>query len=166
MRLGVISDTHGHLQRTMDAVRVLESLEVDRLIHCGDIGSPAIAYLLEDWPTDYVDGNVDHDTEELAEAIAASGGTFHGRFADLELAGVRIAVLHSDDARRFRDTIASARWQLVCYGHTHAADLREEQGVWVLNPGALYRTARPSVAIVELPALEIHHVEVSAAGGH
>lgn len=160
MRLGVISDSHGHVERTLAAVRMLESLQVERVIHCGDIGSPAIAPLLNAWPTDYVDGNVDHDTEELAEAATAHGGTFHGRFADLELAGVRIAVIHSDDGRRFRETIDSGRWQLVCYGHTHQADLRDHNGVLVLNPGALYRTAIPSLAIVELPELEIHTIKI------
>ena len=160
MRLGVISDSHGHIERTMAAVRMLESLEVDRVIHCGDIGSPAIAPLLNAWPTDYVDGNVDHDTEELAAAAAANGGTFHGRFADLAFEGVRVAVLHSDDSRRFRETIASGDWQLVCYGHTHQADLREVGGVKVLNPGALYRTAVPSLAIVDLPSLAIEHIKI------
>ena len=160
MRIGVISDTHGHVERTMRAVRMLTSLEVERVIHCGDIGSPSIPPLLDGWPTDYVDGNVDHDTNDLSQAITAAGGVFHGRFADLEIAGIRIAVLHSDDQRRFQDTIANGSWPLVCYGHTHIAKLEEVQAVKVLNPGALYRTAMPSLAIVDLPSLKIHHVNV------
>ena len=38
MRLGVISDTHGMLRPTVTDVFG----EVDRIIHCGDVGSPYI----------------------------------------------------------------------------------------------------------------------------
>jgi len=160
MRIGVISDTHGRAERTLAAVRMLESLDVERVLHCGDIGSPQIPPLLSQWRVDYVSGNVDHDTRELAAAVADSKGTFHGRFADLEIEGVKIAVLHSDDQRRFRETIAAGDWQIVCYGHTHVADLKEENGVWVLNPGALHRTRQPSIAVIDLPEIEIHQIAV------
>ncbi|MGH8164977.1 MAG: metallophosphoesterase family protein, partial [Rhodanobacteraceae bacterium] len=39
MRIGVVSDTHGHALNALDAVRLLESLDVELVIHCGDIGS-------------------------------------------------------------------------------------------------------------------------------
>lgn len=160
MRFGVISDTHGHLPRTRAAAHMLESLEVEAVLHCGDIGSPAVPPLLDAWPTHYVLGNVDHDAQDLARAIEASGGVFHNRIARLEWEGVAIAMLHSDDARLFHQTIAGGEYQLVCYGHTHQAKLHHEGSTAVLNPGALYRTAQPSIAIVDLPALEIHHVAV------
>ena len=38
MRIGVISDTHGQVANTLAAVRMLESLEVQAVLHCGDIG--------------------------------------------------------------------------------------------------------------------------------
>jgi predicted phosphodiesterase len=76
MLLAVISDTHGHVEYTLQAVLKLESLDVDRVIHCGDIGSAAIPPLLARWPVDYVLGNVDRDSESLRRAIeAASRGT-------------------------------------------------------------------------------------------
>ena len=42
MRLGVVSDSHGHVDCTRPAIRMLESLQVDRVLHCGDIGSAAV----------------------------------------------------------------------------------------------------------------------------
>jgi uncharacterized protein len=111
LRLGVISDTHGQLRSTQDAVRMLESLEVERVLHCGDIGSAAIPELLAAWPVDYVLGNVDHDAGPnamtLQRAIAAAGGALHGRWAALELAGLRIAILHGDNAPQLQTAIAS-----------------------------------------------------------
>ena len=155
MRLAVISDTHGHVAYTTEAVRLLQTLDVERVIHCGDIGSAAIPPLLAPWPTDYVLGNVDRDESALRRAIEAAGHRLHGRFSSLDLEGRRIAFLHSDDLRLFRETIRSGEWDLVCYGHTHKADSRHEGRTLVLNPGALYRAAQHSVAVVTLPEMEV-----------
>ncbi|HEX5104532.1 MAG TPA: metallophosphoesterase [Pirellulaceae bacterium] len=160
MRIGVISDTHGHVTNTLAAVRLLESLDVEAVLHCGDIGTPEIPKLLATWPTHFVFGNCDHETGELKEAISAAGLTCHGRFADLELGGRKIAVLHSDDARRFRETIFSGRYDLVCYGHTHEAESHREGQTLVLNPGALYRAQPHTLAVVNLPTMEVEIVTV------
>jgi len=158
MLLGVVSDSHGHREFTMRAVRMLDSLEVDVVIHCGDIGSVEIAGLFSAWPAHFVFGNVDNNHEELRDAIEAAGQTCHGLAGQLEFEGRKIAFLHSDDALKFRETIESGDFDLVCYGHTHRALLEDQGGVLVLNPGALFRAARKSLAIVELPSLEIQHI--------
>lgn len=160
MRLGIVSDTHGHVPYTQAAIRLLASLGVERVLHCGDIGSPEIVPLFAAWPTDFVFGNCDGDRPALAEAIAAAGQTCHDEFGALEIEGRRIALLHSHDGRRFRDAIASGDWDLVCYGHTHLAAIDRRGPTLVLNPGALYRAQPHSLAVVELPALEAAIVEL------
>ena len=154
MRLGVVSDSHGHVELVRPAIRMLESLEVDVVLHCGDIGSAAVVNLFKAWPTHFVFGNCDADRQGLAAAIQSAGQTCHGEFGELELEGRRIALLHSDDRRRFQDAINSGQWDLVCYGHTHTAAIQRHGKTLVLNPGALYRANPHSLAIVELPAVE------------
>jgi putative phosphoesterase len=154
MRLGIISDTHGHVQRTRPAVRMLESLDVDAVLHCGDIGSIAVVELFAAWPTHFVFGNCDTGLEEFASAIGRLGQTCHGLFGDLELDGVRVALLHSHEQRRFRQTIDSGDYGLVCYGHTHVAAVDRHRDTLVLNPGAIYRATPHSIAVVDLPAVE------------
>ncbi|MCI0359175.1 MAG: YfcE family phosphodiesterase [Planctomycetaceae bacterium] len=156
MRIGVISDTHGHIANTLAAVRMLESLQVEQVLHCGDICSPQIPRLLKAWPTHFVFGNCDHseDLAELRAAIAAAGLACHERFAALELASRKIALLHSDDARRFREVQTSGEYDLVCYGHTHVAEMHHERKTLVLNPGALYRATPHSIAVVDLATME------------
>lgn len=156
MRIGVISDTHGHLENTRDAVRMLESLDVKRVLHCGDVGSPQIPAMLAAWPTHFVFGNCDHGAEliEMRQAIAAAGLSCHERFGVLELAGRKIALLHSDDVRLFRQVITSDEYDLVCYGHTHQAEHHRMGKTLVLNPGALYRATPHSIAVVDLKTME------------
>lgn len=159
MRIGVVSDTHGHTINTQAAVRRLESLEVERVIHCGDVGNDEIVGLFSRWPTHFVCGNVD-DPRQLRAAAAAAEQTFHEAFGSLELAGRRIAFLHGDDGPLLRQTIAGGQHDLVCHGHTHVAKLIRQATTLVLNPGALYRAARHSIALVELPSLEATIIHV------
>jgi predicted phosphodiesterase len=49
----------------------------------------------------------------------------------------------------------------VCYGHSHAFSNKHEGPTVALNPGALSRTSYPSVAVVDLPSLEVTRVPVS-----
>jgi uncharacterized protein len=160
MRLGILSDTHGHVELTRPAVRMFESLDVHTVLHCGDIGSVAIVELFAAWPTHFVFGNCDYDHHQFAAAIGQAGQTCHGLFGDLELAGVRIALLHSHERRRFRETINSGNYGLVCYGHTHVAASDRHGGTLVVNPGAIYRADPHSVAIVDLPAVEATIIEL------
>jgi uncharacterized protein len=154
MRLGIISDTHGHVANTRPALRLFESLDVHTVLHCGDIGSPEIVELFTPWPTHFVFGNCDENTAELTTAIEAAGKRCHGQFGDLTLDGIRVALLHSHDRRRFRQTVDSGGYRLVCYGHTHVAAIDHRGDTVVLNPGAIYRANPHSVAIVDLPAVE------------
>ena len=154
MRLGVVSDSHGHVDLVRPAIRMLESLEVDRVLHCGDIGSAAVVEMFAPWPTDFVFGNCDMNREELAAAIKRAGQTCHGAFGNLEIAGKRVALIHSDDRRRFQEAIRSGDWDLVCYGHTHIAASEQIGDTLVLNPGALYRANPHSLAVVEMATLE------------
>jgi putative phosphoesterase len=152
MLLGVISDTHGHVPFTQAAVRMLESLEVETVIHCGDIGSADIVSLFALWPAHFVFGNVDYDRRGLRAAISSCGQTCHETFGELTLAGRRIAFLHGDDEERLDETIASQDYQLVCHGHTHVARREQRGATLILNPGAVYRADPHSVAVVELPS--------------
>jgi len=154
MRIGVISDTHGHVQNTLAAVQKLEALAVSAVLHCGDIGSSEIPPLLSGWPAHFVFGNCDHDHDSLRAAIEKAGLACYGSFGNLELAGRRIALIHSHDARLFQRVCGGGEYDLVCYGHTHQADQRRERKTLVLNPGALYRATPHSVAVVDLTTLE------------
>lgn len=160
MRLGIISDTHGHVELTRPAVRMFEILEVDAILHCGDIGSIEVVELFIAWPTHFVFGNCDYDTAELAAAIRKAGQTCHGLFGDLEFGGVRVALLHSHERRQFRQTIDSGDYKLVCYGHTHVAAIDRRGETLVVNPGAIYRAEPHSIAVVELPAVEATIIEL------
>ena len=160
MRLGIVSDTHGNVENTQQAVRLLESLEVDAVLHCGDVGGEEIVRQFHKWPTHFVFGNCDYDQAGLAKIITDANQHCYGLFGDLEFDGVRIALLHSHERQRFQQVLDDPGYQMVCYGHTHLVDERRVGDKLILNPGALYRAATHTLAIVDLPERQATIVEL------
>ena len=155
MLLGIVSDTHGDVPNTRDAIGVLESFEVGAVIHCGDIGSCEVVPLFSAWSTNYVLGNVDQNAKALEAAIQRQQHVLHGRFGHLTLEGRNIAFLHGDDTRRLRDTIESGQWDLVCCGHTHVAKVQRSGSTLVVNPGAVHRAQPHSLAVIDLATMDV-----------
>lgn len=153
MKLGVISDTHGDVRLTQRALDILDAHQVDLVLHCGDVGYEVVP-LFDGRRLHLVAGNTD-DLEGLHEVIIDPLHTFHGQIGELEFEGCRIAFLHGHDVALLRHTIQSGRWNIVCHGHTHAASETRDGATLVINPGAVSRTAFPSVALIELPSMEV-----------
>jgi putative phosphoesterase len=160
MRIAVVSDTHGHTSSTRAAVQLFAREQVSVVLHCGDIGSEDVIPLFAGWPTHFVFGNVDHDEGQLGQVIEQAGQICHARFGTLELAGRRIAWLHSDDRDLFDDTVNADEWDLVFYGHTHVAEQHQVGRTLVLNPGALFRATPHTFAVVDLTTMQARHVPV------
>jgi len=163
MRIGVVSDTHGHVEFALPAVERLRQENVEQVLHCGDIGSPQIVQLFAEWPTHFVFGNTDYGYEPLITAMSGLGHTCHELFGDFELAGRRIALLHGHERWRLSEAISSGDYDLVCSGHTHQKNLQRAGGTTVLNPGALYRASEHTIAIVDLATMTVEHLTVDAA---
>jgi len=161
MLIGVISDTHGDVTRTRDALNTFAVHGVERIIHCGDIGTHAIIEEYGRWPTHFVAGNVDGDCEFLRPRIEELGQTYCGEFGSVDWEGCPIAFLHGHNSRRLIETISSGHWDLVCHGHTHAPKLERVGPTVVLNPGAVSRGHPCSVALVDLPSMQVQHLRLS-----
>ncbi len=162
MRIGVVSDTHGHVEFALPAIELLRHEGVEQVLHCGDIGSPEIVRLFADWPTHFVFGNTDYGYESLIGAMNDAGHTCHDLFGDFELAGRRIALLHGHEGWRLNDAISSSDYDLVCSGHTHQRKLQQSGRTTILNPGALYRASEHTFAIVDLATMMVAHRTVAA----
>lgn len=162
MKIGVLSDSHGHQARTAAAVAMLRDYDIACVLHCGDVGSAEVIGLLALWPGHFVGGNIDEGQDATLQRAMSHIQRWHGLFADLELAGRRIAIVHGHDRKRLDATIAGGAFDLVCYGHTHKHQQRRVGRTQVLNPGALYRTSAPTCAVVDLRTLEVQLLRISS----
>ncbi len=146
MRIGVVSDTHGLLRP-----QVFEVFDgVDRIVHCGDVGTSSIMdRLAQHAPLSVAFGNTDG-----FEVRSRSS-----RVVRLELEWHVVVALHGDQygvptPSSLREEFPHA--DVIMFGHTHESLIEKPAGnVVVVNPGAAgsARYGRyPSVAIVEIAA--------------
>lgn len=157
MLLAVVSDTHGRVANTLQAIREIERRNADLVLHCGDVGTAAVVSLFTGRETRFVFGNVD-DPPLLRHAVLNADLTCDAEFGDIEIGGIRIGFLHGHDDRRLQQTIRSGEYDLVCHGHTHKRRWELVGRTWVLNPGALFLATPHSFAFVTVPALQVEFV--------
>lgn len=155
MKIGIIADTHGQVELAIAAAREFIFRGIEAVVHCGDIGSDMVltemAALLQalDIPLYVVLGNTDshYDLKFFSNEI---GIKLLGRFGEIEMAGRKIAVIHSDDEGRFQETVDSSKYDYVFYGHTHVCHDQKAAKTRVVNPGAAGRGMHPSCAVLDL----------------
>lgn len=160
MKLGVVSDTHSRHETVRAAVSLLQERGAQLLLHCGDIEDAETVRLFAGIPTHFVFGNWDRDTVGLTAAIQEIGGTLHEQFGYLELAGRKVAWVHSHDKALFRDLKRYEGLDYLFYGHTHQVGQYRLGSLNVVNPGALFRAAPKTVALVDLRGDSVEFLRV------
>lgn len=132
MRVAVLSDTHAPRFWKRCPPAVAAHLEgVDLILHAGDVCTPGVLDELSAFaPVRVVLGNND------GPDVAAWGAP---ETAELELAGLRVAMIHDSGPRtnrlpRMRRRFPSA--DLVVFGHSHIPMDVEEDGFRIVNPGS------------------------------
>ena len=160
MRLGILSDTHDELDRTIRAVRLLRDAGADAIVHCGDITGPAILRVCAAVPCWFVFGNNDSDSvPALREAAANYGAICLGWGDTFEIGARRVGVVHghmTSDVRR----VLSQRPEFLLSGHSHIPTDVTVDGVRRINPGALHRADTLTVAVLELPGGALRTLDV------
>jgi uncharacterized protein len=165
MRIGVVSDTHDRVEAVAEAVRLLTEQRAELILHCGDIESPATVEAFRGVPTHFVFGNWDKDKPKLTAAIKAIKGTAHDGFGALDLAGKRVAWVHSHERHQLYQLEHCDYFDYVFYGHTHVREQHRTGRTLVANPGALFRANPKTCIILDVVSGELKPVIVPTRGG-
>ncbi len=160
MRIGVVSDTHDRHEAVAEAVRLLGEQRVELILHCGDIESPETIRVFRPIPTHFVFGNWDKDRSKLSAAIKEIGGTYYDSFGSLQLAGKRLAWVHSHERHHLRQLENADFFDYVFYGHTHVREQHRTGRTLVANPGALFRANPKTCIVLDLVSGEIKPIIV------
>jgi putative phosphoesterase len=157
-KIAVLSDSHDNLPTLTRGLAEANAAGAEVLIHCGDLCAPFVLRMLAEQfrgPVHAVFGNNDADGR-LLQTIAAQHGhvDLHGTYAELEIAGRHIAVIHyPEPARRIAQ---SGQLDLVCYGHDHTQLLERIGDAWLLNPGEIMgMRSTPSWALYDTQAHQV-----------
>ena len=141
MKIGLISDTHGHVPNTVHTALA----GVNCILHAGDVG-----------PMDVIT-----ELEAIAPVYAVMGNTDHGialpetRLEEFD--GRKILIHHIVDvdypSQTVRELLSTEKPEIVVFGHTHMPFDERRSKIRFINPGSASQPrggTAPSVAILEL----------------
>ncbi len=159
LKIGVISDTHDHLDNARKAVQIFNEEKVAYTFHAGDIISPFVAPLVfkELKSKLYiVFGNNDGELLFLTKKFGEIGAEIKGNQFSIELEGKKIALFHTLEPEILDAVIQSNKFAVIIYGHSHNAEIKKINNTIVINPGEAcgYLTGKATCGIVDLDKME------------
>ncbi len=153
--IGVLSDSHGQHLLVRRAMELFERLDAGHVIHCGDVGGGAVFDELVGRSCTFVWGNMDYPDDGIMAYLDAVGITVpDGVPTRLKLDGKTFAVFHGHEPG-FRQALAALDVDYILHGHTHVARDERRGHTRIINPGALYRTRRKTVATLDTTTSDV-----------
>jgi len=141
MKIGLISDTHGHLPA--DIFTIFSN--VDLILHAGDVGSENVLIDLQAIaPVTAVYGNMDH----------ALTGSQLPRVAYVKAEELMLCVTHilnSPKSFAYELYKMNKKADVVIFGHTHRPEVQKYNDILFINPGSIAYPrdeGGPSVAVL------------------
>lgn len=144
MRIAVVSDTHRNLNAINKVINKIKNADV--LIHLGD-NVDDVEKLKKGFEGEVysVKGNCDFSSKTPVSICAIVQGKkifiTHGHKYNVKF-GLNSIIYKGMEEEA----------DIVLYGHTHIADMRNEEGIWFINPGSAGnpRMGRLTIGIIEI----------------
>jgi len=153
MLVGIMADTHDCLPMIEKAINKLNKSKVRLVLHAGDYCAPFTAPRFKRLNSRFIGvlGNCDAERDLLKERYSEFDKEIRGRFAEVVISRLRIALLHGEDQELLKSLIRSRAYQAIVHGHTHKLRIHRKDDTVVINPGEVcgYLTGRATVAILD-----------------
>jgi len=158
--IGVISDTHDNVVNVLKAINIFENANVDFIIHCGDVISPATVGFFKGMHIKVVKGNCDGEINHLKQVLDEIKGEYLGEIGKLDIGGKKILVYHGSDQNKLQEFIDEQKYDYVLTAHTHKTRNEKIGKTRVINPGAHYYGCENKVVLLDLNKDKVEFVEV------
>ena len=150
MLIGILSDSHGDHALVRQSLALFDGLGVQHVIHCGDVGGTDVFDELVGRSCSFVWGNMDLPDDGLLSYLDTVDLSLPNSVPlRLTLANKSLAVFHGHEAG-FGRAVASLGVDYIFHGHTHVARDERRGHTRIINPGALHRARRKTVATLDL----------------
>ena len=144
---------------------------VDAVVHLGDVGTveviDALVEQLDDTgkvepPVHVVFGNCDWDAASLSRYAHSLGITVDHPVGRLQLDGRTVVFQHGHESGAMDQALAEGV-DYLCHGHTHRTRDDRHGPTRIINPGALFRAADYTVAILDVAEDRLEFLQVPEA---
>ena len=153
--IGILSDSHDHIEHIQKAVALFEEKKVVRIIHAGDVCSPFVWPFFRNLhvPIHCVLGNNAGDVVRQ-QAQAKKFGLdiqFDPFFMEIDHSKRKIAVHHGDPYSVVEAVAACQKYDLVVYGHNHVPKIHSVGKTQLVNPGSLVTKIKSPLSVLQGP---------------
>lgn len=138
MKIGIMSDSHDHLDNIRKCVEAFKRENVDYVLHLGDYVNPNSVRACQGVKLLGIFGNNDGDKFRLMTAFNDIGGEIKGDFHEFEEDGIKFACYHGSEPQLKNALIDCGTYDVVIYGHTHECKNELVGDTLVLNPGTAH----------------------------
>ena len=162
MLIGILSDSHGRYQAVRHAMALFDDLGVSHIIHCGDVGGITVFDEMIGHPFTFVWGNMDFpDNCQFAYLDSAGIKPPEDVPVMLTLDGKSFAIFHGHE-QAFQRAVQELHVDYILHGHTHEARDDVIGTKRIINPGALHRARRKTVATLDTDTehLRFHDIQI------
>ena len=164
MIVGLMADTHDRLPFIDKAVERLNQEKVDLVLHAGDYIAGFSVQHLEPLkaPLVGVFGNNDGDHELLQKKFEKLDAELRGRFAEIVVDGLKIAMLHGEEEGLLNSLINAESHDFIVHGHTHEANIYRKGKTLIVNPGEVcgYLSGKSTIAVLNTEAREAKIIQL------
>lgn len=158
--IGIISDTHENEEAIRKAVEIFKHVNVDFVVHCGDIISPPMLEHFKELKMILVFGNNDGERDGLNNKAKELGFEEITDEKKLAFKSKLFFVYHGTKKEILDSAIKSNKYDYVLTGHTHIKRDEKIGKTRVINPGALFRIYPYTVALLDVSKDRVGFVEV------
>ncbi|MDQ1330569.1 MAG: uncharacterized protein QG578_832 [Thermodesulfobacteriota bacterium] len=152
MLIAVMSDSHDNIPNLRKAISIICKERAGMIIHCGDFTAPFMLQELEvaGIPVHGVFGNNDGDQYLLTKLSLTSlkNIVLHGLIGEVDAGGFPIAFTHQGMVGE--GLASTAKYKMVCYGHSHLYLEKRIGETILLNPGEIMgKEGNPGFCMVD-----------------
>jgi putative phosphoesterase len=147
------------------AVKRLNEEKVQLVLHAGDYVAPFVIPKFKALNCKLIGvfGNNDGDHELLRKRFGETENcTVRGRFAEIDVDGFKIALLHGDETELLNALINHGNFDAIIHGHSHANVTRQKDKTLIVNPGEVcgYLSGKATIALLDIKKREARIVEL------
>jgi putative phosphoesterase len=138
MKIGIMSDSHDHIEHIKKGIQIFKERNIDLVIHLGDFVNPNSVRAMEGLKLAGIFGNNDGDRFRIINAFYDIGAEIKGDFHEFELDDIKFACYHGTEPQLKDALVECGKYNVVMYGHTHECVNTHVGKTLVLNPGTVH----------------------------
>lgn len=146
------------------AVKRLNEEKASLVLHAGDYIAPFVIPHFKQLKADFIGvfGNNDGDKDMLRKRFAEIGAEIRGKFAEVIIDGLKIAMLHGEEEELLRALINAEGHDVVVHAHSHEAKTYKKGETLVINPGEVcgYLSGKSTIVLLNTETLEVKIIQL------